>query len=73
MEKVEISNLCGLIWDFDFFYKYVYCVHSIWLLSKSLNLIGCQGNTKRNFLKNIVNHSCQKPLHQAYMWLLIKK
>ena len=57
MEKVEIDNFFCLIWDTDIWIFFSQkCLFNIplcfiFLLSKSLNLISCQGDKKGEFLK----------------------
>ena len=62
--KVKIDNffcLNGDIWNL-FLQKCLLSspVRFIWLLSKSLNFIGCQGDKRVNFRKNVKKFSSQK-------------
>ena len=63
MGKVEIGNFFQSQWGYlDFFYRNVSLIVLcfVLLLSKLLNLIGCQGNKKGKFSKNVKKTS-QKP------------
>ena len=63
--KAETASFCRLIGDILFLFLQICLLSSppcfICLLSKFLNLIGCLGDMKGNFLKNVKKSSSQKP------------
>ena len=63
MEIGNIFCLTGDIWIFVFIEmvieRSIVCL--LWILSKSLNVIGCQGNIKGKFSNNIKKSSSLKP------------